>query len=298
MPLVAVPTGHEHILLSFFLLWPFICWNNPQMKFAMIYIRWNNPQIGIVSSPLSPLSGFLDSWMHPHLFQVSPLFATWFTTWSHLNKIVGLTTHHHPDLNACMTHSLELSMNGICYNQDLLEQSTDRDHLFTWSSLWIPRHIHIHFSISPLFTTWFTTWSHLNKIIELTTHCHSDLGAHMTHLLEQSAKLLGPWLLFPAWLTMCIDIYVFIPIKICNLHIPLLLSLTICHLSNHHFSIIHYLIWPTASIILPSSSHHTCPSTYTMSATFCCLGLNSIQVLMSLLWSYLANSFLAFSYSA
>ena len=41
-----------------------------------------------------------------------------------------------------------------------------------------------------------------------------------------------------------------------NLHIPLLLSLTVCRLSSHHFSIIHYLIRPTAhfhrpSIILP-----------------------------------------------
>ena len=41
-----------------------------------------------------------------------------------------------------------------------------------------------------------------------------------------------------------------------NLHIPLLLSLTVHRLSSHHFSIIHYLIQPTAhfhhpSIVLP-----------------------------------------------
>ena len=81
-------------------------------------------------------------------------------------------------------HSLEQSTNGIRYDQDLLEQSADRDRLFTQSSIWIPGHICIRFSVSPLFTTWFTTWSCLNKIIELTTHHHSDLDACMTHSLE------------------------------------------------------------------------------------------------------------------
>ena len=67
----AVPAGHKHVLFSSFLLPPlnFIHWNNLRIKFAMINICWNNPQIGIVSSPLGPLSGFLDSWMHLHPFQ-------------------------------------------------------------------------------------------------------------------------------------------------------------------------------------------------------------------------------------
>ena len=37
-----------------------------------------------------------------------------------------------------------------------------------------------------------------------------------------------------------------------NLHIPLLLSLTVHHLSSHHFSIIYYLIWPTVHFHHPS----------------------------------------------
>ena len=119
----------------------------------------------------------------------------------------------------------------------------------------------------------------------------------MTHLLEQSTKLLGPWLPFPSWLTMHIDIYIFIPINIIYIFPSY---------SHSPFATYQAIISPSStissdpqrtSIILLSSSRHTCPSIYTMSATFCCLGLNSIWVLMSLLWLYLANSFLAFLYS-
>ena len=97
---------------------------------------------------------------------------------------------------------------------------------------------------------------------------------------------------------MHIDTYVFIPIDIIYIFPSY---------SHSPFTTYQAIISPSStissdpqctSIILLLSSRHTCPSTYTMSATFCCSGLNSIQVLMSLLWLYLANSFLAFSYSA
>ena len=46
-------------------------------------------------------------------------------------------------------HSLEQSMNKICYDQYLLEQSTDRDCLFTtWSSLWVPGFLDTSASVS------------------------------------------------------------------------------------------------------------------------------------------------------
>ena len=46
-------------------------------------------------------------------------------------------------------HLLEQSVNKICYNQHLLEQSTDRDCLFTTqSSLWVPGFLDASMSVS------------------------------------------------------------------------------------------------------------------------------------------------------
>ena len=50
--------------------------------------------------------------------------------------LVAVPTGLMPDLLSLDVHLLEQSMNGICYDQHLLEQSADRNSLFTtWSSL-------------------------------------------------------------------------------------------------------------------------------------------------------------------
>ena len=50
--------------------------------------------------------------------------------------LVAVPTGLTPDLLTLDVHLLEQSTNGICYDQHLLEQSADRNSLFTtWSSL-------------------------------------------------------------------------------------------------------------------------------------------------------------------